>query len=108
MTREYGPKWKDLTEYLTRKYGIDGRDVNAMLFDIFRYIEVEVLRGGGVFRIPRFGRFERREIQHGDPLEPGEVVSSIVMRFTRKDIKRGGSYIDWEDDEWEEEEDEDE
>ena len=76
----YGERWKDLRMYLSRKYGIDGRDVTAILFDVFRYIEFEVLLGSGRFRVPLFGAFERREVARGE--QDGGSTSDVVMRFT--------------------------
>lgn len=96
----YGHRYQDLTRYITDKYGLHPEDARSIVFDIFRYIEVEVLRGSlGRFTIPRFGRFERRAIQHGE--QQGGTYSSIVMRFTRAAIRRGGTYIDFDDEEWE-------
>lgn len=94
----YGHHYKDLTRYITDKYGLHPADARAIVVDIFRYIEVEVLRGPlGRFTVPRFGRFERREVQ-------GNKDRHIVMRFTRASVKRAGSYIDFEDEEWEDDE----
>lgn len=91
----YGEKFSDMTRYITDKYGIYPGHVRAIVNDIFRYIEMETLGGQrGIFTIPRFGRFERRDIQggiHG---------KSTVLRFTRAAVRRGGTYIDFEDEEW--------
>lgn len=94
----YGGTYTEMARYLVDKYGIQRAYVHSMLYDIFRYIEMETMSGPrGIFTVPRFGRFERREIQHG---EGTESTSSIVMRFTRSAVRRGGTYVDFEDEEW--------
>lgn len=97
----FGSRYTDLGHYLSSKYGIYRNDVTAICEDIFKYIEMEVLAGSGRFTVPRFGRFERREMQAGN-----ERVT--VMRFTRSAVRRGGTYIDWDDPEWVSEEQDDE
>jgi hypothetical protein len=96
----YGPTYSELAKYLVDKYGIRKPYIHALLYDVFRYIEMEVLSGAkGAFTVPRFGRFLRREVTHGDG-EGGRATTDVVMRFTRANVKRGGSYIDFEDEEW--------
>jgi len=102
--RLFGHRYTDLGNYISSKYGINRDDVTAILFDIFRYIEMEVLAGErGLFHVPRFGTFTRRDIGHG---QEGDVVTSTVMRFTRSGIHRpqsdghNGTFIDWDDEEW--------
>lgn len=102
----FGNRYTDLGHYLASKYGIHRDNVTGILSDIFRYIEMETLQGErGIFTVPRFGRFERRDVNHGE--YNGGTHTSTVMRFTRSAVRRGGTYIDWEDPEWVEE-DEDE
>lgn len=94
----YGHRYTDLGSFIMQKYALTENDARALLADVFRYIEMEVLAGCGGFTVPRFGRFERRAVAHGMP--DGSTVTDVVMRFSRKDVKRGGSYIDFEDPEW--------
>jgi len=98
--RPYGASWHEMARYLSTKWGVDINDTRAMMRDIFRYIEMEVLAGEGAFTVPRFGRFERREVIHGEG-EEDVVTTTTVMRFTRRNVKPGNSFIDWEDEEWE-------
>lgn len=97
--RTYGGTYTELVRYLADKYGVRMPSVRAMLDDAFRYVEMEALGGErGIFTVPRFGRFERREIQHGE--YSGGSHSSTVLRFTRAAVRRGGTYIDFDDEEW--------
>ncbi len=95
-SRAFGHRYTDLADYISSKWGINRQDVGFILSDIFRFIEIEVLRGSGSFSVKSFGRFDRREMQGGSG--PDDRVT--VMRFTRSSVHRGGSYIDWEDEEW--------
>jgi hypothetical protein len=79
--------------YLVAKYGLYPADATSILFDVFRYIEAEVMRGEGKFTIPRFGRFERRNIHSVAGVTP-------VLRFTSKDVSAGRHLRDFEDEEW--------
>lgn len=97
--RTYGSNYTELVRYLRDKYGIREKFITSILFDVFRYIEMEVLAGAGAFTVPRFGRFLAREVTHGCG-EKGVSESNIVMRFTRKNLKPGHSFIDFEDEEW--------
>lgn len=94
----YGDSYGQLACYLRDKYGIDKPDAHRIIHDVFRFIEMAVLAGEtGGFTVPRFGRFERREVRHsGGP--DGSVESSVVLRFTRAHVKQ--TYIDFDDPEW--------
>ena len=87
----YGATWTDLQRYLRDKYGLRERDVGAIVRDVFRYIEYEVLIGEGVFRIPKFGTFARRL----------STSKTSIIRFYRRNITamRTG-FIHEADEEW--------
>jgi len=91
----YGGRFTDAVKYLSDKYGIRFKHMTAIAHDLFRYIEMEAMLGErGIFTIPRFGRVERREMQGG------VHGKSTVLRFTRSAVRRGGTYVDFHDEEW--------
>lgn len=94
--RVYGRTYSELARYIIDKYGIRKPYVHAILHDIFRFIEMEVMAGErGIFTVPRFGRFERSKVKGGFLEEEHDAI-----RFNRAAIRRGGTYIDFEDEEW--------
>lgn len=90
--RTYGGSFGDLVAYLTAKYGIQHPYTRAIIHDVFRYVEMEALAGGGSITIPRFGRFERRQV------DTGTAGLRTVLKLERKDARQ--TYIDFEDEEW--------
>lgn len=94
----YPDTYGGLACYLRDKYGIDKPDAHRILHDVFRFIEVATLAGAsGSFTVPRFGRFERREVRHSGGSD-GSSVTSTLLRFTRAHVRQ--TYIDFEDEEW--------
>lgn len=90
--KRYGGSINDMVAYLTAKYGILPMYTRAIVHDIFRYVEMEALAGRGSITIPRFGRFERRQV------DTGAAGLRTVLKLERKDAKQ--TYIDFEDEEW--------
>jgi len=80
---EYGPLWRDLYRFLSVKYRINDDSMRAIVTDVFRYIDAEVMRNGEFFSIPGFGTFRRMEAGNGwDPNTPAEWMK--LDRTTRK------------------------
>ncbi len=55
----YGPTWWEMARFLATKYRLDREDMLAIMRDVFRYIDAEVMRNGERFNVPGFGTFVR-------------------------------------------------
>lgn len=90
----YGPLWRDLYRFLAVKYRINDDSMRAIITDVFKYIDAEVMRNGEYFSIPGFGTFRRMEAGNGwDPNTPAEW-----MKLERRERKfRGNLFTNMDD-----------
>lgn len=92
--RRYGRPFSHLIQYLTDKYNIHRSDARRLVLDIFNYVVVELIQGGGSFTIPRFGKFVVREQQD----QHGRAWPRLYINM--QNVKPGTRMYDRQDNEW--------
>lgn len=75
----YGPKWRELRDFVARKHQISQEDAAAIMHTVFKYITSEVIRHGERFMIPGFGTFVRR-VKPGAGGQAPNMYSISVQR----------------------------
>lgn len=94
----YGPLWGDMCRFLAVKYRLDLADVRALVGDVFRYIDAEVMRNNEYMSIPGFGTFRRREQNHAGGFGP-DVPVAEWMKLDRSIRKYTGTLFTLQEDE---------
>lgn len=80
----YGPLWRDLYRFLAVKYRINDDSMRAIVTDVFKYIDGEVMRNNEHMSIPGFGRFELMTSPSGSSVDGTDAEWIAVRRAFRK------------------------
>lgn len=75
----FGPTSQDIIRFLSIKYRVTIETARAMYYDIFKYIDAEVMRNNESFKVSGFGRFfKRHKVANATTGEMGEYL--VVSR----------------------------
>ena len=93
----YGPTFYDLTRFIAVKFRLDTGSARAIIHDVFRYIDGEVMRNDQFVSVPGFGTIRKREAEpqtrHGVVIRERQWMA--VDRVERR--SRGTLYTDVDD-----------